>query len=157
MTALDDLPDVTSFFGIDLKTGSMIIAALGVVHPMAYGCSFFIPLSYLLVTIWILVALYFAASVVLFFGLAKDSPSLCIIWIWYSVIFVAVMLMMMMLLAIVFTSRKQRSRVIIVLLGMLWYILTIYFILVVNSHRKQLLGPGWGSLSTFTEKIGFRN
>ncbi|OWR42120.1 hypothetical protein KGM_200222A, partial [Danaus plexippus plexippus] len=30
MTALDDLPDVTSFFGIDLKTGSMIIAALGV-------------------------------------------------------------------------------------------------------------------------------
>ncbi|OWR54179.1 hypothetical protein KGM_200222B, partial [Danaus plexippus plexippus] len=122
MTALDDLPDVTSFFGIDLKTGSMIIAALGVVHPMAYGCSFFIPLSYLLVTIWILVALYFAASVVLFFGLAKDSPSLCIIWIWYSVIFVAVMLMMMMLLAIVFTSRKQRSRVIIVLLGMLWYI-----------------------------------
>lgn len=32
MTALDDLPEVESFFGIDLKTGSMIIAAIGVVN-----------------------------------------------------------------------------------------------------------------------------
>ncbi|XP_045451809.1 uncharacterized protein LOC123660821 [Melitaea cinxia] len=139
MTALDDLPYVSSFFGVDLKTGSMIIAALGVVHPMAYGCSFFVPLSYLLVTIWILVALFFAASILLFCGVAKGDAILCAIWIWYAVIFVVVMLMMMMLLAIVFTSRKQRNRVFIVILGMLWYILTIYFILVVNSHRKQLL------------------
>ncbi|XP_039757389.1 uncharacterized protein LOC120631776 [Pararge aegeria] len=83
MNSLQHLPEVGSFFGVDLKTGSMIIAALGVVHPMAYGCTFFIPLSYLLVTIWILVALFFAASIVLFF-------------------------------------------------------VTIYFILVVNSHRKTL-------------------
>ncbi|XP_047534331.1 uncharacterized protein LOC125068970 [Vanessa atalanta] len=148
MTALDDLPDVSSFFGVDLKTGSMIIAALGVVHPMAYGCSFFIPLSYLLVTIWILVALFFAASILLFCGIAKDDAVLCAIWIWYAVIFVVVMLMMMMLLAIVFTSRKQRNRVFIVILGMLWYILTIYFILVVNSHRKQLLASNLNSFVT---------
>lgn len=31
MTALDDLPEVGSFFGIDLRTGSMIVAAMGVV------------------------------------------------------------------------------------------------------------------------------
>ncbi|CAG4961660.1 unnamed protein product [Colias eurytheme] len=149
MTALDDLPNVTSFFGIDLRTGSMIVAALGIVHPIFYGCSFFIPLSYLLVTIWILVALYFAASVVLFWGLAKDDTILCALWIWYAVIFVVVMLMMMMLLALVFTSRKQRNRVFIVILGMLWYILTIYFILVVNSHRKHLQG----SISTGDDTV----
>ncbi|XP_072949363.1 uncharacterized protein [Epargyreus clarus] len=148
MTALDDLPDVGSFFGIDLKTGSMIIASLGVVHPMAYGCSLFIPISYLLVTIWILVALYFSASVVLFAGLAKDDVALCTIWIWYTVIFVVLMLMMMILLALVFTSRKQRNRVFVVIIGMLWYILTIYFILVVNSYRKQLIGS-----STMEERL----
>ncbi|XP_030032835.1 uncharacterized protein LOC115449229 [Manduca sexta] len=139
MTALDDLPDVDSFFGIDLKTGSLMIAAIGIVHPMAYGCSFFVPMSYLLVTIWILVALFFAANVVLLFGLVKDDALLCTIWIWYAVIFVVVMLMMMILLALVYTSRRQRNRVFIVILGMLWYMLTIYFVLVVNSHRKQLL------------------
>ncbi|CAK1542970.1 unnamed protein product [Leptosia nina] len=148
MPALDDLPNVTSFFGVDLKTGSMIVAALGIVHPMAYGCSFFIPLSYLLVTVWILVALYFAASVVLFWGLAKDDAYLCSVWIWYALIFVVIMLMMMMLLALVFTSRNQRNRVVIVILGMLWYILTIYFIIVVNSYRKQLLG-----MNTLAEPI----
>ncbi|XP_063828493.1 uncharacterized protein LOC135077882 isoform X2 [Ostrinia nubilalis] len=119
MTALDDLPNVDSFFGIDLKTGSMIVAAIGVVHPMAYGCSFFLPISYLLVTIWILVALYFASSIVLFFGLIKDDVLLCSIWLWYALIFVVVMMMMMILLALVFTSRKQRNRVFVVLLGML--------------------------------------
>ncbi|XP_026741678.1 uncharacterized protein LOC113503785 [Trichoplusia ni] len=138
MTALDDLPEVESFFGIDLKTGSMIIAAIGVVHPMAYGCSFFMPMSYLLVTIWILVALFFASSIVLFCGLAKNDALLCTIWVWYAVIFVVIMLMMMILLALVFTSRKQRSRVFVVIMGILWYILTIYFILVVNTHRKRL-------------------
>ncbi|XP_028176677.1 uncharacterized protein LOC135077882 isoform X1 [Ostrinia nubilalis] len=139
MTALDDLPNVDSFFGIDLKTGSMIVAAIGVVHPMAYGCSFFLPISYLLVTIWILVALYFASSIVLFFGLIKDDVLLCSIWLWYALIFVVVMMMMMILLALVFTSRKQRNRVFVVLLGMLWYVLTVYFIMVVNSHRKRIL------------------
>ncbi|VVC94630.1 unnamed protein product [Leptidea sinapis] len=105
MAALDDLPQV---------------------HPMAYGCSIFIPISYLLVTIWILVALYFAISIVLLFGLQQGDAALCGIWVWYSVVFVVIMLMMMILLALVFTSRKQR--------------MTIYFILVVNSHRKELLG-----------------
>ncbi|CAH2267514.1 jg22602 [Pararge aegeria aegeria] len=74
MNSLQHLPEVGSFFGVDLKPGSMIIAALGVVHPMAYGCTFFIPLSYLLVTMWILEALFFAASIVLFCGLAKHGP-----------------------------------------------------------------------------------
>ncbi|CAH0625312.1 unnamed protein product [Chrysodeixis includens] len=138
MTILDDLPEVDSFFGIDLKTGSMIVAAIGVMHPMAYGCSLFMPISYLLVTIWILVTLFFASSVALFCGLAKNDALLCTIWVWYAVIFVIIMLMMMILLALVFTSRKQRSRVFIVILGILWYILTIYFILVVNTHRKRL-------------------
>ncbi|XP_068632025.1 uncharacterized protein [Battus philenor] len=139
MTALEDLPDVTTFFGTDLRTGSMIVAALGIVHPMAYGCSFFMPLSYLLVTIWLLVACYFAASVALFFGIHTNDILLIAIWIWYAVIFVVVMLMMMILLALVYTSRRQRNRVFVVILGMLWYILTVYFILVVNSHRKELV------------------
>ncbi|XP_013161886.1 PREDICTED: uncharacterized protein LOC106113598 [Papilio xuthus] len=139
MTALGDLPEVMSFFGTDLKTGSLIIAALGIVHPMAFGCSFFMPLSYLLVTIWLLVACYFAASVCLFFGLNTNDTFLIALWIWYAVIFVVVMLMMMILLALVYTSRRQRSRVLVVILGMLWYILTVYFILVVNSHRNVLL------------------
>ncbi|XP_050550116.1 uncharacterized protein LOC118267472 isoform X2 [Spodoptera frugiperda] len=105
---------------------------------MAYGCSCFTPISYLIVTIWILVALYFAASIALFCGIANDDALLCTIWIWFTVIFVAIMLMMMIMLALLFTSRRQRSRVFITILGMLWYILTIYFILVVNSHRKTL-------------------
>nr|XP_049700262.1 uncharacterized protein LOC110372169 isoform X1 [Helicoverpa armigera] len=138
-SALDDLPSVDSFFGFDLKTGSMIVAALGVVHPMAHGCTFFMPLSYLLVTVWILVALFFAASIVLFWGLSNNNEFLCALWVWYTVVFVAVMLMMMIMLALVFTSRRQRSRVFVVILGMLWYMLTIYFILVVNSHRKTLV------------------
>ncbi|XP_045774015.1 uncharacterized protein LOC123873270 isoform X2 [Maniola jurtina] len=117
MTLLDDLPHVTSFFGADLKTGSMIVAALGVLHPMAYGCTAFISLSYLLVTIWILVALFFAASVVLFCGIVQNDALFCTIWIWYALIFVVLMLMMMTLLAIVFTSRQQRTRVIFVILG----------------------------------------
>ncbi|KAL0878673.1 hypothetical protein ABMA27_003731 [Loxostege sticticalis] len=124
MTALDDLPTVDSFLGIDLKTGSMIISAIGVVHPMAYGCSFFLPMSYLLVSIWILVALYFAASIVLFVGIVKDDVLLCSIWLWYALIFVVVMVMMMMVLALLFTSRKQKPRVIVVILAILWYILT---------------------------------
>ncbi|KAM3955307.1 uncharacterized protein ACR2FA_010798 [Aphomia sociella] len=136
MTALDDLPIVDSFLGMDLKTGSLIIASIGIVHPMAYGCSLFMPMSYLLVTIWILVALFFAASIVLFCGVLKEDALLCTIWVWYALIFVVVMLMMMILLALVFTSRKQRNRVFVVILGILWYILTIYFILVVNSYRK---------------------
>lgn len=32
VSALDDLPTVDSFFGVDLKTGSMIIAAICVVR-----------------------------------------------------------------------------------------------------------------------------
>nr|XP_049700263.1 uncharacterized protein LOC110372169 isoform X2 [Helicoverpa armigera] len=106
---------------------------------MAHGCTFFMPLSYLLVTVWILVALFFAASIVLFWGLSNNNEFLCALWVWYTVVFVAVMLMMMIMLALVFTSRRQRSRVFVVILGMLWYMLTIYFILVVNSHRKTLV------------------
>ncbi|CAG5043712.1 unnamed protein product [Parnassius apollo] len=109
------------------------------VHPLAYGCTFFMPLSYLLVTIWLLVALFFAASIALFCGLKANDVFLCAIWIWYAVIFVVFMLMMMILLVLVYTSRRQRIRVIVAILGMLWYILTIYFILVVNSYRKQLV------------------
>ncbi|XP_022834706.1 pectinesterase inhibitor 10-like [Spodoptera litura] len=138
MSALDDLPDVVSFFGVDLKTGALIVAAIGVVHPMAYGCTCFTPISYLIVTIWILVALFFAASVALFSGIVNDDALLCTIWIWYTLIFVVIMLMLMTLLALLFTSRRQRSRVFVAILGMLWYVLTIYFILVVNSHRKAL-------------------
>ncbi|XP_013192485.1 uncharacterized protein LOC106136469 [Amyelois transitella] len=138
MTALDDLPTVSSFLGIDLKTGSLIIAAICIVHPMAYGCSFFMSISYLIVTIWILVALFFAASVGLFFGVYRDDALLCHIWIWYALVFVAVMLMLMIMLVLLFTSRRQRNRVCVAIFGMLWYILTIYFILVVNSYRKQL-------------------
>lgn len=36
MTALGDLPEVMSFFGTDLKTGSLIIAALGIVSTYNY-------------------------------------------------------------------------------------------------------------------------
>ncbi|XP_028031898.1 uncharacterized protein LOC114244337 [Bombyx mandarina] len=138
MTVLDQLPDVDSFFGVDLKTGSMVVASIGIIHPTSFGCTFFLPLSYLLVTIWIMVALFFAASVVLFCGVYKDDSFLCAIWIWYAVVFAVVMLIMMVLLALVFTSRKQRTRVLVAITGMLWYILTIYFVLVVNSHRKRL-------------------
>ncbi|XP_004928180.1 uncharacterized protein LOC101736719 isoform X1 [Bombyx mori] len=138
MTVLDQLPDVDSFFGVDLKTGSMVVASIGIIHPTSFGCTFFLPLSYLLVTIWIMVALFFAASVVLFCGVYKDDSFLCTIWIWYAVVFAVVMLIMMVLLALVFTSRKQRTRVLVAITGMLWYILTIYFVLVVNSHRKRL-------------------
>ncbi|CAH1637014.1 unnamed protein product [Spodoptera littoralis] len=108
------------------------------VHPMAYGCTCFTPISYLIVTIWILVALFFAASVALFCGIVNDDALLCSIWIWYTLIFVVIMLMLMTLLALLFTSRRQTSRVFVAILGMLWYVLTIYFILVVNSHRKAL-------------------
>ncbi|XP_053608880.1 uncharacterized protein LOC128674405 [Plodia interpunctella] len=138
MTALDDLPVVQSFLGLDLRTGALIVAAICIVHPMAYGCSFFMSMSYLIVTIWILVALFFAASIGLFFGVARDDALLCHIWIWYALMFVAVMLMLMVMLALVFTSRRQRNRVCVTIFGMLWYIMTIYFILVVNSYRKQL-------------------
>ncbi|CAK1582964.1 unnamed protein product [Parnassius mnemosyne] len=152
MTALDDLPDVDTFFGLDLRTGSFIIAVLGIVHPMAFGCSIFMPLSYLLVTIWILVALFFAASIALFCGLRTNDVLLCTIWIWYAVIFVVLMLMMMILLTLVYTSRRQRIRVFVVILGMLWYILSIYFILVVNSYRKQLV-KGHSLDEKITDKI----
>ncbi|XP_062529593.1 uncharacterized protein LOC101736719 isoform X2 [Bombyx mori] len=73
MTVLDQLPDVDSFFGVDLKTGSMVVASIGIIHPTSFGCTFFLPLSYLLVTIWIMVALFFAASVVLFCGVYKKQ------------------------------------------------------------------------------------
>ncbi|XP_021205033.1 uncharacterized protein LOC101736719 isoform X3 [Bombyx mori] len=122
MTVLDQLPDVDSFFGVDLKTGSMVVASIGIIHPTSFGCTFFLPLSYLLVTIWIMVALFFAASVVLFCGVYKDDSFLCTIWIWYAVVFAVVMLIMMVLLALVFTSRKQRTRVLVAITGMLWYI-----------------------------------
>lgn len=42
MTALDDLPDVSSFFGVDLRTGSMIIAALGIVSNYCISFCFFL-------------------------------------------------------------------------------------------------------------------
>ncbi|XP_026752840.2 uncharacterized protein LOC113513052 [Galleria mellonella] len=138
MTVLDDLPVLESLFGIDLKTGSLIVAAVSIVHPMAYGCSLFMRMSYLLVTIWILVALFFAASIVLLCGILKGDALLCAIWIWYTLIFVAVMLTLTILLALVFTFRKQRNRVFIVIIGILWYLLTIYFILVVNSYRRSI-------------------
>ncbi|XP_034832686.1 uncharacterized protein [Maniola hyperantus] len=138
MNLLEDLPNVTSFFGANLKTGSMLTAVLGMLQPMAYGCTVFKPLSYLLLTIWILVALFFVASIVLFCGVIQNDALLCAIWVWYALIFVVLMLMMMILLAIVFTSRQQVTRVIFSILGMVWYLLTIYFILVVNSHRKTL-------------------
>ncbi|XP_059062779.1 uncharacterized protein LOC131855520 [Achroia grisella] len=138
MTELDNLPVLNSFFGTDLKSGSLIIASVCIVHPMAYGCSLFMSISYLLVTIWILVALFFAASILLFCGVLKDDALLCCIWVWYTMIFVVVMLMMMILLALVFTSRKQRNRVVIAIIGILWYLLTIYFILIVNSYRKSI-------------------
>ncbi|CAH0686385.1 unnamed protein product [Spodoptera exigua] len=138
MSPLDDLPNVESFFGVDLRTGSLIVAVIGVIHPMVYGCSCFTPISYLIVTIWILVALFFAASIALYSGIVNDDALLCAIWIWYALIFVVIMLMMMIMLALLFTSRRQRSRVFIAILGMLWYILTIYFILVVNSYRKTI-------------------
>ncbi|XP_026332575.1 uncharacterized protein LOC113239703 [Hyposmocoma kahamanoa] len=138
MTALDDLPLVNSFIGLDLKTGSFVIAAIGIVHPLTYGCSFFMPISYLLVTVWILLALYFAASCLLFFGVFYSDALLIAIYIWYSLIFVVLMVMLMTLLALVFTSRKQKSRVLIVIMGMIWYIMTIYFIVVANSHRRTL-------------------
>ncbi|CAB3228383.1 unnamed protein product [Arctia plantaginis] len=138
MSGIYTLPTVKSFFGLDLRTGSMMIAAISIIHPMAYGCTFFTPMSYLLLTIWILVALYFAASVALLFGLIYGDKVLCDIWISYSLIFVAIMLFLMILLAIVFASRRQRSRVFIVILGMLYYILTIYFIIVVNSQSENV-------------------
>ncbi|CAH2041623.1 unnamed protein product, partial [Iphiclides podalirius] len=130
-------PNSNTIFYI-LPTSRILLPILSV-HPMSYGCSFFMPLSYLLLTIWILVACYFAASVTLFFGLVTNDVMLCAVWIWYAVVFVVLMLMLMILLALVYTSRRQRNRVIVVILGMLWYILTVYFILVVNSHRKELV------------------
>lgn len=36
MTALDDLPLVNSFIGLDLKTGSYVIAAMGIVSSHLY-------------------------------------------------------------------------------------------------------------------------
>lgn len=36
MTALDDLPLVDSFIGLDLKTGSIVIAAIGIVSSRLY-------------------------------------------------------------------------------------------------------------------------
>lgn len=49
------------------------------VHPAAYCCTCFIPISYLLVSIWILIALYFAASVLLFYGLVQVSLTFIVI------------------------------------------------------------------------------
>ncbi|XP_073945775.1 uncharacterized protein isoform X2 [Choristoneura fumiferana] len=137
--SLDQWPTVSSFFGVvDLKSGSLIVAVLGIVHPAAYCCTCFIPISYLLVSIWILVALYFAASVLLFYGLVQDNESICIAWTVFMALFVVLIVLMLILMALAFMIRKQGQRAFLVFLGLLYYALTIYFILVVNSHRKTL-------------------
>ncbi|KAJ8719464.1 hypothetical protein PYW08_011639 [Mythimna loreyi] len=137
---LNTLPDVDSFFGtLDLKTGSFIIAALCLFHPTIYGCTFFMPMSYLLLTIWLLQVLFFTTSILLFYGLTNNDVPLISAWIWYSMLFVAAMFILMFLLGLFFISKKERVKTFIVFIGILWYILTIYFILVVNSHRRILV------------------
>ncbi|KAJ8720081.1 hypothetical protein PYW07_012124 [Mythimna separata] len=139
MMLLDKLPEVDSFLGtLDLKTGSMIISALCVLHPTIYGCTIFMPVSYLLLTIWFLLALFFIASILLFVGLTNSDTTLISTWIWFTMLFVAAMYLLMILLAVFFISKDQKVKVFIVFLGILWYSLTIYFILVVNSHRMIL-------------------
>ncbi|RVE43897.1 hypothetical protein evm_011459 [Chilo suppressalis] len=138
MTVLDSFPLVKTFLGLDLKTGCAIIAALGIVHPMSYGCTIYQPLSYLLVTIWILGALYFAASIVLLVGVIEGSAVMCAIWVWYAMIFVGLMLIPLIIMLCVNTYRKQKCRIIIGIVAILWYLMTIYFVFVVNSYRKKL-------------------
>ncbi|GBP65258.1 hypothetical protein EVAR_37106_1 [Eumeta japonica] len=75
MSVLDEFPRMESFFGTDLKTGALIVAVLGVVHPTAYGCTLFARINYLIVFIWVLVAVYFVNSILLIHAIEKSRKS----------------------------------------------------------------------------------
>ncbi|XP_061709539.1 uncharacterized protein LOC133519549 [Cydia pomonella] len=65
------------------------------------------------------------------------------VWIVFTLVYVAMMVVALLVMLIGFNTLRMRGVALMPLVALLYYILTLYFICVVNTHRQETQRAGW--------------
>ncbi|XP_061727436.1 uncharacterized protein LOC133532685 isoform X2 [Cydia pomonella] len=96
--------------------------------------------SELFVFMYVLIVFWAVLSVALLYAIYAESHCIYAFWIWYTMVFGVVMAGLMFLLFCGFCVLAMRRKSIVALLACIYYLVTLYFVVVVNKQRKEVFG-----------------
>ncbi|XP_063386247.1 uncharacterized protein LOC134672281 [Cydia fagiglandana] len=138
-SALDELPRWSWLLGFDLRSATLIIATIGIIHPSAYIYSCIVHRGCLFTAAWLLAAAWCAFSVALLVGILQGLALTYECWVWFTLVFAPLMILLMGALAAHCCLRLYASLAAFCtpVLAIVFYWITLYFAFVVNSERMS--------------------
>ncbi|XP_048002914.1 uncharacterized protein LOC125239389 [Leguminivora glycinivorella] len=140
MTLLDKIPDSTWFFCFPMSLAVFCITCLGIIHPFLWIKVMKVYRSELFVFMYVLIVFWAVLSVALMYAIYAESHCIYSFWIWYTLVFGLLMAGLMFLLFCGFCVLAMRRKSVVALIGCVYYLVTVYFVVVVNKQRKEVFG-----------------
>ncbi|XP_063544874.1 uncharacterized protein LOC134753042 [Cydia strobilella] len=140
MTLLDKIPDSEWFFCFPMSFAVFCITVLGIIHPFLWIKIMKVYRSELFVFMYVLIVFWAVLSAALLYAIFAESHCIYAFWIWYTIVFAVVMAGLMFLLFCGFCVLAMRRKSVVALVAVIYYLVTLYFVVVVNKQRKEVFG-----------------